>query len=107
MAWLILTISILVEITGTTLMKLSHGLTILWPSIGMFVCYGISLVGITVVLKHIELSIAYAIWSGAGTAITAMIGIGWFREPVSVLKLMSLALVVIGVIGLQLSSPSR
>lgn len=107
MAWLILTISILVEVMGTTLMKLSQGLTILWPSIGVFVCYGISLAGITVVLKHIELSIAYAIWSGIGTALTAMIGIGWFKEPVSALRLASLVLVVVGVIGLHLSSASR
>jgi small multidrug resistance pump len=107
MAWLVLTIAILVEVMGTTLMKLSQGLTILWPSISVFVCYGISLTGITVVLKHIELSIAYAIWSGVGTALTAIIGTGWFREPVSALRLVSLVLVVAGVIGLQLSSTSR
>lgn len=107
MAWLVLTVSILFEVTGTTLMKLSQGLTILWPSVGVFICYAISLAGVTVVLKHIELSIAYAIWSGAGTAITAMIGIGWFKEPVSALKLVSLVLVVVGVIGLQLSSAPR
>ena len=107
MAWLILTVSILVEVMGTTLMKLSQGLTLLWPSIGVFICYGISLTGITVVLKHIELSIAYAVWSGVGTALTAMIGIGWFREPVTALRLASLVLVVVGVIGLHLSSASR
>jgi small multidrug resistance pump len=107
MAWVILTVSILVEVTGTTLMKLSQGLTVLWPSIGVFVCYSISIAGVTMVLKHIELSIAYAIWSGAGTALTAMIGIGWFREPVSALKIASLVLVVVGVIGLQLSSSVR
>jgi len=107
MAWLVLTVSILVEVTGTTLMKLSQGLTVLWPSIGVFACYAISLAGITMVLTRIELSIAYPTWSGAGTALTAAIGIAWFKEPVSALKLFSLALVVIGVIGLQLSSAAR
>ena len=46
----------------------------------------------------------YAIWSGAGTAVVAMIGIAWFKEPVTMLKLASLGLIVAGVVGLQLDS---
>lgn len=104
MAWALLALTIVFEVAGTTLMKLSNGLTQPWPSAGVFVCYAAALVGLTLVLKSIELSIAYAIWSGAGTALTAAIGILWFKEPASALKLVSLGLVVAGVVGLQLAA---
>jgi small multidrug resistance pump len=107
MAWALLALTILFEVAGTTLMKLSHGLTELWPSFGVFICYAAALAGLTLVLKSIELSIAYAIWSGAGTALTAAIGIIWFREPATALKIVSLALVVAGVVGLQLASGTK
>lgn len=104
MAWGLLALTIMLEVAGTTLMKLSNGLTQLWPSIGVFVCYGAALAGLALALKSIELSVAYAIWSGAGTALTAAIGILWFKEPATALKLVSLLLVIAGVIGLQLGS---
>ena len=59
---------------------------------------------IILALRRLELSIAYAIWSGAGTALTVMIGIAYFREPLTAVKLASIALVVIGVVGLSLAS---
>jgi small multidrug resistance pump len=107
MAWTLLALTIVLEVAGTTFMKLSNGLTQLWPSIGVFVCYAAALAGLTLALKSIELSIAYAIWSGAGTALTAAIGILWFKEPATALKILSLALVVAGVVGLQLASGAK
>jgi small multidrug resistance pump len=104
MAWLLLTATILFEVLGTTLMKLSQGLTVLWPSIGVFVCYALAIAGLALALKSLELSIAYAIWSGAGTALTAVIGIFVFREPATALKIVSLMLVIAGVVGLQFAS---
>ena len=103
-AWMILAATIVAEVIGSMMMKLSNGFTEFWPSVGVFVCYSAALAGLTITLKYIELSIAYAIWAGAGTALIAMIGIAYFREPVSVLKIVSLVLVVAGVVGLQLSS---
>lgn len=104
MAWALLALTIVFEVAGTTFMKLSNGLTQLWPSVGVFVCYAAALGGLTLALKSIELSVAYAIWSGAGTALTAAIGILWFKEPATALKLASLGLVVAGIVGLQLSA---
>ncbi|MCB1547993.1 MAG: multidrug efflux SMR transporter [Hyphomicrobiaceae bacterium] len=104
MAWVILAISIAFEVLGTTMMKLSQGLTVLWPSIGVFVCYAGSLAGVTIVLKYIELSITYAIWSGVGTVATAIIGMTYFKEPVTLLKIACIGLVIAGVVGLQLAS---
>ncbi len=104
MAWLLLAATILIEVAGTTLLKLSRGFSEVWPAVGAFTCYGLALAGLNLTLKHIDLSIAYAIWSGAGTALVAVIGIIWFRESASALKIVSLGLIVIGVVGLQLAT---
>ena len=88
-------------------MKLSKGFTKLVPSILLFAFYGLSFGAMTVALKRIEVSVAYAIWSALGTALIALIGILWFKESVSVLKTVSLALVILGVIGLNLSGGAR
>lgn len=104
MAWLLLGLTIVLEVAGTTLMKLSAGFSQLWPSIGVFACYAGALAGIVLVLKEVELSIAYAIWSGAGTALTTAVGIAWFKEPASFLKVLSVGLVLIGIVGLHLAS---
>ena len=103
-AWLILAVTILLEVAGSMMMKLADGFTRFWPSLGVFVCYSAALAGLTITLKFIELSIAYAIWAGAGTALVALIGMVYFREPVTAMKLVSLAFVIVGVVGLQLSS---
>jgi small multidrug resistance pump len=50
------------------------------------------------------MSVSYAIWSGVGTALIALIGFGWFREPVTTLKVASMLLIVIGVMGLNIDS---
>ena len=103
MAYFYLLCAILLEVCGTTSMKLSQGFTRLWPSILIFVFYGLSFTLLTMVLKRIEVSMAYAIWSGVGTAIIATVGILYFKESLTLLKLVSLTLVILGVIGLNLS----
>ena len=100
--WLYLLIAILTEVVGTTLMKASQGLTRLIPSVLMFVLYGISFVFMALALKRIEVSTAYAIWSGLGTALIATIGILWFRESFNIPKLVGLVLIIVGVILLNL-----
>jgi len=69
----------------------------------IFVFYAASFSFFTLALKGIDVSIAYAIWAGLGTALIAVIGIFWFKEPVNALKIISLIVVVAGVIGLNLS----
>ena len=61
----------------------------------------------TVATKTIELSVVYAIWSGVGTALTAAIGIFYFKEPATAIKLASLGLIVIGVMGLHSASMAK
>ena len=83
-------------------MKLAEGFTKLVPSILVFVFYGLSLAALVFVLKKMEVSIAYAIWASLGTALIAVIGIVWFKETVSVMKIISIALIIIGIIGLEM-----
>ena len=78
--WLFLAGAILLEVAGTTSMKLSEGYTKLLPSVLLFLCYAASFVALTFALKKIELSVAYTVWAGAGTALIAAIGIVYFRE---------------------------
>jgi len=102
--WIFLSVAILFEVAGITSMKLSRGFAETWPSVGVFVFYICSAGAVILALRRLELSVAYAIWSGVGTALTAMIGFVYFREPLTLIKLASLALVVAGVIGLSLAS---
>ena len=102
MHWLYLLLAIVLEVTGTTCMKLSAGFTKTLPSVLMFVFYILSFSALTLALKKVDVSVAYAIWSGMGTALIATIGILWFNESLTMMKLISLALIIIGVIGLNL-----
>ncbi|MEW6635505.1 MAG: multidrug efflux SMR transporter [Actinomycetota bacterium] len=103
MAWLYLILAIVSEVAGTTSMKLSEGFTRAGPSVMILVFYAISLFLLTLSLRSIDVSVAYAIWSGLGTALIAAIGILWFGEPATALKLVSLVLIVAGVVGLNLA----
>ena len=103
MSWIYLICAIVLEVAGTTNMKLSQGFTKLLPSILMFVFYGISFAFLTLALKKIDVSITYAIWAGLGTALVAAIGILWFKEPATAIKIASLGLIIIGVVGLILA----
>ena len=100
--WLYLALGIVFEVLGTICMKFADGFSKLWPSVLVFVFYGLSLVSLIFVLKKMNVSVAYAIWASLGTALIAVIGIIWFKEPVSLLKIVSLLFIIIGIIGLEL-----
>ncbi|MFP3947049.1 MAG: DMT family transporter [Archaeoglobaceae archaeon] len=103
MYWIYLVLAIILEVAGTSNMKLSQGFTNIIPSILIFVFYGLSFIFLTLALKKIDVSVAYAIWAGLGTALIAAIGFIFFKEVVTGSKLISIALIVIGVVGLNLS----
>ncbi|MEL0019789.1 MAG: multidrug efflux SMR transporter [Rickettsiales bacterium] len=92
------------EVAGTISMKLSDGFSKLVPSILIFVFYAASFAALTFTLKKIEISVAYAVWSGVGTALIATIGILYFKEAATTLKFVSLFLIVAGVVGLKIGS---
>ena len=104
--WIIFSIAILLEVFGTVSIKFSDGLTKLWPSIFHFTFCAAFFVGLTFAIKKIEISVAYAVWSGVGTALIALIGILYFKEAATMLKFASIFLIVAGVVGLKFSSSS-
>jgi len=102
MKWIILGIGILFEVLGTISMKYAEGFTKLVPSILVFLFYGISLAALVFVLEKMQVSIAYAIWASAGTALIAIIGMLFFKEPFSMIKMISISLIILGILGLEL-----
>ncbi len=103
-AWLYLTSAIVLEVIGTTAMKLSDGFTKILPSIAVFIFYVLSLIALTYALKKFEVSFAYAVWSGAGTALITIVGIIYFKESMNIMKFASITLIIVGVVGLHLSN---
>lgn len=103
MSWVYLVLAIIFEVGGTTAMKLSDSFTKWIPSVAIFVLYGLSLVGMSLAMKRIEMSIVYAVWSGLGMALIAVIGVMYFNEEIDLIKIVSLLLIVAGVVGLNLT----
>ncbi len=103
MSWLYLSCAIAFEIVGTVAMKLSDGMTRLWPSLAVVACYLVAFAMLAQALKDIEVGVAYAIWSAVGTAAIAAIGVWVFGESVSLLKLAGILLIVAGVVSLRMA----
>jgi quaternary ammonium compound-resistance protein SugE len=103
MAWLLVVVAGLFETGFAVMLKLSHGLTKVWPTAGFAACALISFTMLTVALRHLEVGPAYAVWTGIGAAGTAIVGMAFLGETVSALKLLSIGLVLGGVVGLNLS----
>jgi small multidrug resistance pump len=103
MGWFLLALAIILEVAGTTCMKLSGGFKEIVPTVLVFVFYGLSFTSFIYALKTIDLSITYAIWAGLGLALIAAIGILYFKEPVTVPRMVFIGLILAGVIGLSLS----
>ncbi len=103
MAWVALVAAGLFETAFAVLLKLSHGLSEPWPTAGFAVSALISFGLLTFALRELEVGPAYAVWTGIGAAGAAIAGMLWLGESVSVIKLVSVGLVLAGVIGLNLS----
>jgi quaternary ammonium compound-resistance protein SugE len=103
MAWLIVLAAGLFETGFAVLLKLSHGLTKMWPTAGFAACALISFALLTVALRELEVGAAYAVWTGIGAAGAAAVGMIFLGDAVSALKLASIGLVLAGVVGLNLS----
>ncbi|MGB3306219.1 MAG: multidrug efflux SMR transporter [Thermomicrobiales bacterium] len=102
MARIMLAIAIAAEIVATTSLKQSDGFSKLWPSVVTIIGYVIAFWLVGQALKTIPVSVAYAIWSGVGTAVVAAIGMAFLGESVSVMKVGGIAMIVAGVVALNL-----
>jgi len=103
MAWFILVVASVFETGFAVFLKLSHGMTRLWPTVGFASCALVSFGLLTFALRSLEVGPAYALWTGLGAAGTAAIGMIVLDDDVSGVKIASIALIVAGVIGLNLA----
>ncbi|MFE9201755.1 DMT family transporter [Micromonospora sp. NPDC007230] len=102
MAYLFLLAAITAEVIGTSLLKATDGFTRLWPTLGLAVGYVSSFGLLALAVKEIPVGVAYAIWSGLGTAAIMAIGATFLGEPLSVAKVAGAGLVIAGVVVLNL-----
>jgi len=100
---IMLAFAIASEVAATIALRYSHGFSVLAPSAIVVVGYATSFVLLSLVLKELSVGTTYAIWAGAGTAVIAVVGIVALGEPATALKLASIALIIAGVVGLNLS----
>jgi small multidrug resistance pump len=96
-----LAVAIGLEVTGTIGMKLSEGLTRPGPTMLMVLSYLGCFAALSIALKTLELSVAYAVWSGLGLALVTLVGVAMFQESLSLWKTGSILLIILGVIGLK------
>lgn len=101
-AYLFLAVAIVSEIFGTSMLKASDGFTKLFPSIGTVACFALAFYSLSLSLQQIPLGVAYAIWSGVGTALTAVIGIVIWKETASLTTAVGIVLIIAGVIVINL-----
>jgi small multidrug resistance pump len=103
-AWLILIASILFEVFGMLSLKHSNGFANLLPTAGAISCFLMSIWLMSLSLKQIEMGITYAVWAAVSTAIIAIVGIAFYAESISNLKITGIMLIIIGVVLLNLST---
>lgn len=103
MFWLFMIGAISLEVVGTISLKLSQGFTkpvfVAVTVVGYLASFGC----LGLALKGLPVSTAYAIWAGVGTSLVAIIGMVFLSEPANMLKYVSIALIVVGVVGLHLA----
>jgi quaternary ammonium compound-resistance protein SugE len=105
MPWVVLVVAGLFEIGWAVGLKYAEGFTRLWPTVGTAVSLVLSMGLLGVALRSLPLGTAYAVWTGIGTVGTAILGIALFREPATAARLMCIALIVVGIVGLKVLSP--
>lgn len=103
MAWMLLFTAGIAEIVFALSLKLNQGFTKLWPSVTTVISALASFYLLMVALKTLPVGTAYAVWTGMGAAGVAIIGIFLFKESADILRLASIALIIVGIIGLKLT----
>ena len=103
MQWVFLMLAIGFEVGGLTCMKLSEGFSKLVPSVLVFVLYGACLGMLTLAVEKLPVAVVYAVWSAVGTVAIVVVGRMAFDEQMSRIQLASIALIIVGVVGLNLT----
>lgn len=104
MGWVYLILAIILETVGTTFLKISNGFSILLPSIGTVISYIFCFLFLSYSLKTIDISVAYAIWGAFGILLVSTIVMIFFHESITLLKVVSILLIILGTAGLKLAN---
>ena len=104
MAWFLLCVAGVFEVAWAIGLKYSDGFSRLVPSVMTVGAMAASIVLLSIAVKSLPVGTAYAVWTGIGAAGTAVFGMYLFQEPVTLLRIASIALVVAGIAGLKLAS---
>jgi quaternary ammonium compound-resistance protein SugE len=106
MNWLILFVAGLFEVAWAIGLKYTDGFTRLWPSVGTVLAMVASVVLLGIAMKTLPVGTAYAVWVGIGAVGTAVLGIVLLGDAANAGRIVSLALIVAGVVGLKLATPT-
>lgn len=102
--WVLLTIAVLAEVSGSVSMRLSDGFTLWLPTVLVCVLYFIAFWMGALVMRTLGLSITYSVWAGAGMVLSTIVGIFYFKEVINLQKLGGIVIIVIGVMMIALAS---
>ena len=105
-AWITLVVAGLFEVGWAIGLKYTDGFTRLWPTVWTAVALAASMVLLGIAVKSLPLGTAYAVWVGIGAVGTAVLGIALLGEPATIARLASIGLVVAGIVGLKLATPT-
>ena len=102
--WVYLAFAIVAEVLGTSFLKQADGFTRLWPSVTVVVAYAVAFYFLSLTLKSLPVGIAYAVWAGAGVALIVLVGFVFFDQQLDWPALLGIALIVAGVLTINVFS---
>ena len=104
MHWLFLALSIVSEVFGSSMLKISNGFSRFWPSMGVMLGFGLAFYFLALTLKTMPLGTAYAVWAGVGLVLTCLISIVFFGQKADAAGIFGIALILAGVVVLNVFS---
>jgi len=104
MIWIVVLIAGLLEIVWAVGLRYTDGFTRLWPSVGTLLVMGLSFFLLSLAMRSLPTGTVYAVWVGIGAVGTAVVGIAFLGEPASILRILSITLIIIGIVGLKVGA---
>jgi quaternary ammonium compound-resistance protein SugE len=105
MAWVVLVLAGVLEIGWAIGLKYTDGFTRLWPTVATLSAMIASMTLLGLAVRELPVGTAYAVWTGIGTVGTVLLGMHLFAEPTDLLRLLFIAMIVAGIVGLKIVTP--
>jgi len=106
MNWVILVLAGLFEVGWAIGLKYTEGFSRLWPTVWTVLAMGISVWLLGIAMKELPIGTSYSVWVGVGSVGTVILGIVLFGESANAARLISVAFIIIGIVGLKLTTPA-